>query len=200
MPQPVGRDRPVLCRRAGRSPKTVMALEKIVPPLRQQPSISSRDEGRSRSPPVSSHSAVWMSSRRASVTGRSLALSRHRARHREPARSGPRLHVPAPIRDAPRRASLCVRSLPASGARPRRPPRSCCHGSAFGCLLDQGDDLRGVDRDHVRHWATFRSPVNERAVVEVDGRKLVLLGPIVLGMLPFRLVAAFGSRCMPRIT
>src|SRR5262249_61607230 len=37
------------------------------------------------------------------------------------------------------------------------------------------------------------SAVDEGLIVEVDGRELVLLAPIVLGMLPFALVAAPGS-------
>src|SRR6516164_9487729 len=42
-----------------------------------------------------------------------------------------------------------------------------------------------------RYPAMIGSLVSERCVVEVDGGKLVLLGPVVLGVLPFGLVAAF---------
>ena len=37
-------------------------------------------------------------------------------------------------------------------------------------------------------------PVNERRIVEIDRRKLVLLGPVVLAVLPFRLVATLGQK------
>src|SRR6516165_6420391 len=41
-----------------------------------------------------------------------------------------------------------------------------------------------------RYPAMIGSLVSERCVVEIDGGKLVLLGPVVLGVLPFGLVAA----------
>src|ERR1700720_5002470 len=36
-----------------------------------------------------------------------------------------------------------------------------------------------------------RLPVDENPVIEIDGREDVLFGPVVLRMLPFRLVATF---------
>ena len=41
---------------------------------------------------------------------------------------------------------------------------------------------------------TWPSIVDERGVVEINRRKLILFSPVVLAVLPFRLVAALGQQ------
>ena len=59
-------------------------------------------------------------------------------------------------------------------------------------VADAFRDVAGDLEPRLEGWAA--SLVHERGVVEIDRRELVLLGPVVLAVLPFRLVAALGQQ------
>ena len=47
----------------------------------------------------------------------------------------------------------------------------------------------------LRNWSCPGSSIiDERGVVEIDCRKLILFSPVVLAVLPFRLVATLGQQ------
>ena len=64
-------------------------------------------------------------------------------------------------------------------------------GGAHG-MGEESTSLPGADVAPDR--GARNSLVDERAVVKVGGRELVLLSPVVLGVLPFGLVASFRQQ------
>ncbi len=93
-----------------------------------------------------------------------------------------------------------------AASAPRASTANCSSQSGFDLVMSSSSRPLQSDRsaaplDACRATGCHRrstlinlaSAVNERLVLQVDGRELVLLRPVVLVVLPFRLVAALGQ-------